>query len=326
MRASWRSLVLFGLVVGAMGEGEAMSQSRPIPVIYDTDIGTDIDDTWALALILASPEPDLKLVVTDSGDTTERARITAKFLEAAGRDEVPIGIGLPGGDIPIPQAPWAEGYDLGAYRGGVHRDGVGAMIEAIRASDEEIVLIVVGPAPNMTEVLRRDPSIVGKARVVAMSGSVDLGYGSDPKPAAEYNVRAAVAGSRAMYGAGWDVLIAPLDTAGQVKLEGELYQRLARHDSPMVQALLENYRVWEPSFRWGSHDTEIESSTLYDALAVALAYDLTLCRIDELMLEVTDDGYTRRSPSGNPVRAALGWPEGGREAFGRFLVERLIAF
>ena len=33
-----------------------------VPVILDTDIGGDIDDTWALAMLLKSPELDLKLV------------------------------------------------------------------------------------------------------------------------------------------------------------------------------------------------------------------------------------------------------------------------
>jgi inosine-uridine nucleoside N-ribohydrolase len=37
-----------------------------IPVILDTDIGGDIDDAWALALILKSPELDLKMLVTDT--------------------------------------------------------------------------------------------------------------------------------------------------------------------------------------------------------------------------------------------------------------------
>lgn len=300
-------------------------EAKPIPVIFDTDIGTDIDDTWALALILASPELDLKLLVTDSGDTRERARIAAKFLQASGRDDIPIGIGIPGGNIPMPQAPWAEDYHLEGYRGGIHKDGVGAMIDVIRQSEALLVLLVVGPAANLTEALRRDPSIAGRARVVAMSGSVDLGYNSAPEPAAEYNVRADVAGSQAMYGAAWDLLIAPLDTAGQVKLKGDLYQRLLGSDVPMVQALLDNYRAWAPGFRWGRYDPAIESSTLYDALAVALAYDETLCTIEDLKLEVTDDGFTRRNVNGNPVRAALGWRDGGRQAFERFLVERLTS-
>ena len=321
-----RIIVLFAVFLLALiGETVAM-EPKPIPVIFDTDIGTDIDDTWALALILASPELDLKLVVTDSGDTMERARITAKFLEASGRDDVPIGVGIPGGKIPLPQAPWAQDYNLDSYRGEIHKDGVGVLIDVIRRSDEEVVLIVVGPAPNISEALQRDPSIAGKARVVAMSGSVDKGYNSNPEPAPEYNVRASVAGSQAMYGAGWNLLIAPLDTAGQVKLKGELYRRLLGSDAPMVHALLDNYRVWAPEFRWGRYDPAIESSTLYDALAVALAYDEALCTIEDLKLEVTDDGFTRRKASGNPVRAALGWPDGGREAFEQFLVERLTSY
>ena len=65
-----------------------------IPVILDTDIGGDIDDTWALAMMLKSPELDVKLVVTDTGNTTYRAKIAAKMLEIAGRTDVPVGVGL----------------------------------------------------------------------------------------------------------------------------------------------------------------------------------------------------------------------------------------
>jgi inosine-uridine nucleoside N-ribohydrolase len=38
--------------------------NRSIPAILDTDIGGDIDDTWALAMMLRSPELDVKLVVS----------------------------------------------------------------------------------------------------------------------------------------------------------------------------------------------------------------------------------------------------------------------
>jgi len=31
-------------------------KNTKIPVILDTDIGSDIDDTWALAMLLESPE------------------------------------------------------------------------------------------------------------------------------------------------------------------------------------------------------------------------------------------------------------------------------
>jgi len=49
---------------------------QPIPVVLDTDIGTDIDDTWALAFLLRCPELDVRLITTATGDTFDRARLS----------------------------------------------------------------------------------------------------------------------------------------------------------------------------------------------------------------------------------------------------------
>ena len=66
----------------------------PVPAILDTDIGGDIDDTWALSLLPKSPEVDLKLVFGDNGSALYRARLIAKMLQAAGRTGAAVGIGL----------------------------------------------------------------------------------------------------------------------------------------------------------------------------------------------------------------------------------------
>ena len=68
--------------------------SKKIPVILDTDIGFDIDDTWALGLLLKCPELDVKLITTSSDNTPIKAKLVAKFLEIVGRTDIPIGIGL----------------------------------------------------------------------------------------------------------------------------------------------------------------------------------------------------------------------------------------
>ena len=44
------------------------------------------------------------------------------------------------------------------------------------------------------------------------------------------------------------------------------------NESATVAALLENYRIWAPDFRFAKYDPQIESSTLFDALAVAIVY------------------------------------------------------
>ena len=56
-----------------------LDPGKKIPVILDTDIGGDIDDIWALAMLLKSPELDLRLVTTNTGNTEYRARVAARL-------------------------------------------------------------------------------------------------------------------------------------------------------------------------------------------------------------------------------------------------------
>ena len=154
-----------------------------------------------------------------------------------------------------------------------------------------------------------------------MSGSVDLGYGGKATPDPEYNVRAHPSSTAAMYTADWEVLIAPLDTAGLVRLIGERYQKILHSERPVTRALIENYRVWASNRRRGSFHPDRESSTLFDPVAVYLTFQPQACQIEELRLRVTEDGYTRRDEAGSQVQAALRWND--LEAFQNLLMERL---
>ena len=131
--------------------GGTLGAEQPIPVIFDSDIGGDIDDTWALAYLLRSPELDLKLLVTDFGDTVYRAKVAARLLEVGGRADVAIGIGIRQSKDGGPQQEWVADYSLESYPGTIHEDGVQAMIDMIRAAPEPITLIAVGPDPNLKE-------------------------------------------------------------------------------------------------------------------------------------------------------------------------------
>jgi len=104
-----------------------------IPVIYDSDTGDDIDDTWALVMMLKSPQLDVKLISTDCHKANARAKIQAKLLSVAGRTDVPIGLG-PGPQGSTRQDEWTKDFDLKQYPGKVHKDGVQAIIDTIHAS------------------------------------------------------------------------------------------------------------------------------------------------------------------------------------------------
>ena len=49
-------------------------------IIIDTDIGEDIDDTWALIFLLSSRFVDIKLISVTTGDVKYKAKIVAKIL------------------------------------------------------------------------------------------------------------------------------------------------------------------------------------------------------------------------------------------------------
>src|SRR5947207_6533906 len=91
-----RATFVMAAVMSALS-GTALQAADPpkdkVPVILDCDIGTDIDDTFALALALASPELDLRGVTTVSGDTHTRALMVCRMLTAAGRRDVAAAAG-----------------------------------------------------------------------------------------------------------------------------------------------------------------------------------------------------------------------------------------
>jgi inosine-uridine nucleoside N-ribohydrolase len=299
-------------------------KGQKIPVVFDTDIGGDIDDTWALVMLLKSPELDVKLVTSDSGNDTYRARILAKMLQVAGRTDIPVGIGCKPGDGKGPQSAWVGDYKLDDYPGKVREDGVGAIIETIRASSEPITLVAVGPVPNIAEVVRRAPDIAQKARFVGMHGSVYRGYGDSRNISPEYNVRAAPEALQAVFAADWEVSITPLDTCGIVHLEGEKYQKVYRCQDPAVQALVDNYRAWCNARKKGeSPDPTRRSSTLFDTVAVYMAFSEQLLNMEEIPLKVDGEGYTRIDPAGRKVRCATRWKSLDR--FEDELVRRLTS-
>ena len=326
-RSSW-SLHFLALVFLATAALAAPDQPRRMPVILDTDIGTDIDDTWALAYLLRCPELDLKLVVTDTGDTRYRAKIAAKLLQLAGRTDVPVGIGRKGtmGEAERNLDPWVRRYDLGKYPGQVAEDGVGALIDTIMRSSDPVTIIAIGAVPNLAEAVTREPRIAARCRFVGMHGSFDVGYGGTGPAAAEANVRGDPAALCTVLAAPWrDILLTPLDTCGRVSLSGDNYARIwGSMNDPLLRAVIESYCVFAPRVSWMECDFfPTRSTTLFDCVAVYLATSERLVEIETVPFRVTDDGFTVRDPHGARARVALRWKD--EPAFEQLLTEKLLA-
>ncbi len=288
-----------------------------IPVILDTDIGDDIDDTWALCMALGSPDIDLKLVNTAFGNTPLKARLVAKILDRAGRGDIPVGIGKKTKDAPINQEKWLDGYTLDQYKGTVHQDGVQALIDMIKAAKEPITLCAIGPLTNLGEALKRDPSIAAKARLVLMFGSVRIGYNGKATPDPEWNVVGDIPAAQAVFAAPWDITIAPLDTCGTLKLDGDDYTRVLKSETKRARIVVENYDNWVNRGQYAKDS----SSILFDTEAMYLTRSSDFLTMETLKLSVTDKGMTGEDPNGRPVHCASGWKD--QSGFKKALIEAL---
>jgi inosine-uridine nucleoside N-ribohydrolase len=181
----------------------------------------------------------------------------------------------------------------------------------VHHSEQTVTIIAVGPLQTLDEALERDPTIVTKAHFVGMHGSVYRGYGGSTEVSPEYNVHQDVGAARRVLLAPWkSTTITPLDTCGVVKLKDDRYRALQQSGDPMVQALLENYKVWVEAQGWPG-DGLTRSSTLFDTVAIYLGYPgpKGLINLEELHIGVTDDGYTRVDPAGARMAVATSWTD-----------------
>jgi len=264
------------------------------PVILDTDIGTDIDDAFALALILNSPELELLGVTTVAGDTQARARLAAKMLWEAGGAwrKVPVYAGRPGTPQPIDQTRWADGFSSPA----LHVSGAVEFMEAeINRQPGRVTILAIGELTNVAALLSSDRSIAKKIkRIALMGGSIARGYGQDSKPEAEWNIKSNPVAARIVFSSGVPLLVAPLDVTAMLQLDAAGRRRVFTHLTPVANALTILYHLW------GN-----ETPTLFDPMAVAMLIDPDICEVQQVAVEVDAQGFTR-VVEGKPAIATVG--------------------
>jgi len=312
-----------------METADTAADSDATPTVLATDIGSDVDDTWALAQLLRTPELDLELVLTETGEAAYRGSVAAKLLERANRSDVPVGLGVDFGEMDDDerhQGPWVENYDIGDYPGTVHDDGVAEFRRLVDEADEPVTVVSIGPTPSLAAALQDDPEIAESCRFVGMHGSFYRGYDGDEEPSAEANVRIDPDAFRAVLDAPWrDVLLTPLDTCGLVTLTGDRYNRVWRStDDPLVRSVIESNCVFAPRVPWWPYeDFTRQSSTLFDSVAVYLAVDESFVETRTEIFDVTDDGFTEPDSDGEfEARIALEWRD--LDAFEAYLVDVLL--
>ena len=276
-----------------------------VPVIFDTDVGSDIDDLYALALILRHPNLELLGVTTAAGDTQGRARIVAKMLRLAGRSDVPVYAG-----IQIPEAVARRGVEKADYRrslsharlvqaddpesGEEYGDAVPYVLEALNSAASPVTIIGTGPWTNIAEVLRRadqgQRSMIDS--IALMGGEIHLlhceaNVRDDPE-AADQVLRSQVA----MFVGTWSVTRQLYFTMAEVE---ELTEKTS---SPFLRALCEGTKMW-----WGNGIRNKPGPVCYDVVPVFWAAgdrdEISCIGLESLPVEL-EGVHTRGITSASP--------------------------
>jgi purine nucleosidase len=314
------------------GCGTAAAQPVPAPktperIIIDTDIGDALDDAFAIALALRSPELDILGISTDYGDTEGRARILDRMLGEAGRQDVPVVVGAATALFPSDDS-YASTHNLDQRRYGEgghfartsHPHAVEFILEQIRRFPGEITLVTIGPLPNIGALIDKSPETFRQLkRVVMMGGSIaprkpDYGNAPPAEPVAEWNMRLDIGAAQKLFGSGVPVSVMPVDSTEHLQLEEVKRTALFAHGTPLTDALTLLYHQWSAA---GG-----VTPTLYDVMTIAYILNPQLCPVQPLHIRVDDLGFTRVEDGAPNAQVCL---HSDADAVLRFYMQRLLA-
>lgn len=296
-----------------------------VPLILDTDIGTDVDDALALAFALRHPDIDLRAVTTVSADTVRRAHIARKLLHLAGRDDVEVAPGVGGEPNPGRKAWFGhegegllspdESFELSP------RDAVTLLLEETARSPVQVS--TVGMQSNVAAALERDPSFAERLPYLAVMGGVfapvRVGEAVLP-PSVDHNLNVDPAASVKALNAGIPTLYVPVDVTVQTRVTPEQLEALRKGDE-LCRALARLVDVWVRVSRMPPDTVAV----LHDPLTVA-------CLVERRFVETTRAKVTVALHEGD-VRTFID-PAAGHEAeivtsvdpddFGSFWLETVL--
>ena len=294
-----------------LGSVAGWAQTAREKVIIDTDIGDDVDDAFALALAVKSPELEILGVTTTFGDTELRAKIVDRFLGEVGSTKIPVMAGKPTPARPMSQRRYAEG---GHFAKNSHGNAADFLLDQIRRHPGEITLIAIGPLMNVGAAIDKDAATFRKLkRVVIMGGAIrtgygDLGYNEHVSPMPEWNILNDVASAQKLFASGVPQFVMPLDST-QLKLDEVKRAFLFAQGTAVTDQLAILYHLWAQ-----------ETPTLFDPMAVAFALKPELCPVTALHIRVDEKGFTREEPGTANAQVCL---NSNPEDFFQFYLKRV---
>lgn len=250
-------------------------------VVLDTDIGSDVDDALALAMLLGSPEVELLGVTTVYGDVDVRAQIARRLARLAGHDQLVV---VPGAERPLSgEEAWWAGFEGRLYPDLAQEVFVEDMsaaeflVETVTARPGEVDVVAIGPLTNLAEAIRADSAFVRSVRhLYVMGGRFDT-------PEAEHNFRSDPIAAAEVFASGMPVTVVGLEITTRARIGPSHLARIAAAGALGRQLEAEVRQWWEYTRKQWNHP--------HDPLAV-----LAMLRPDLMEVEAARVRVERAGP------------------------------
>jgi inosine-uridine nucleoside N-ribohydrolase len=212
-----RSFAACLITLAAISFPVSVRAADKVPILLDTDIGTDVDDAFALALALTSPEIDLEGITTVGSSAQDRAWIVCRLLTVVDRRTIPVAWGRG----TQPHSPLEGQYQYRYHPAPifnrtskpVKEDAVEFLYSKLKANPGKLTIVAVGPLTNIARLVTKHPDCKPWIkRLVIMGGSVRVGYSGKGPTDAEWNIKSDVSAARTVFTAGLPLGVAPLDS------------------------------------------------------------------------------------------------------------------
>ncbi len=290
-------------------------------VLLDTDIGSDVDDSVALALILGSPELDLVGITTVYGDTELRARIAKQLLTLANFD-APVPI-VAGAQQTLSGRPvWWPGHEgrtydltsLASWR--PRQDAPAFLVEQASANPGELDLLAIGPLTNVAQALTLDPDFAHNIRQIHIMG----GSFNDSRP--EHNILSDTHAADIVFRSAARLVITPVCMTRRVRLGPQLVDEIEAAGT-MGAALAAEIRQWM-EIQSGEHSIPHDATTALGLIRPDL-FQHERCVVNVVLVEGDghDEGTTiKRRDDGGFADVVVDLDEAGVQ---RQIVDRVCA-
>ncbi len=270
-------------------------QAQKQKVILDCDLGDDIDDAYAVALMLSNTDKfEILGITTCYGRTNDRAELACKLLYETGLEHIPVAMGRNTSNKNeranwyADQYYWSKGFNKVKP---IQQSAADFIIEQLHKYPNEVILFSVGPVTNMKDIIDKDPQALKLAKkIIAMFGSFYIGYNGSPTINPEWNVVVDVEASKKFVHSGANIVYAGLDITTFVKWERANRDKMLYRQSPLTNALCGLTTLWSNE----------NTPTLFDAVAIGMALYPDLFKTEKVFVDVDDKGFTRIDKTKTP--------------------------